>query len=186
MMPSKSDRRSNVATSRPNAENSPHDAIHWGREEWERRHGPDGALSMETVSALVRVREILVDFMEQQLAPLEMSFVEYDILSVIEVTGGATPLGRIKETSRRYFNHQTSVTNIVSRLTARNFVSLQRDDEDARVTRVHLTRLGATRLRKAHETLAKLEFGLAGLRTSDKGALNDLLYRIRVEHDDVE
>jgi DNA-binding MarR family transcriptional regulator len=139
---------------------------------------------METVSSLVRVRELLVEFMEQHLAALDMNFVEYDILSVVEVAG-APPLGRIKETSRRYFSHQTSVTNIVSRLEARGFVSLRRDDGDARVTRVHLTRLGSTRLRKAHDALASHEFGLAGLTNGEKTALNDLLYRIRFEHGDV-
>ena len=138
---------------------------------------------METVRALVRAREVLVEFMEQHLASVEMNFVEYDVLSVIEI-GGATPLGRIKETSRRYFSHQTSVTNIVSRLERRGDVSLQRDDEDV-VTLVHLTRRGATRLRKAHETLAAVEFGLAGLRDADKRSLNALLYRIRAEHGDV-
>jgi DNA-binding MarR family transcriptional regulator len=138
---------------------------------------------METVSSLVRVREVLVEFMEQHLASVEMNFVEYDILCVIEVSD-TPPLGRIKETSRRYFNHQTSVTNIVSRLEKRGYVALRRDDDDGRMTRVHLTRLGTTRLRKAHAMLASLEFGLAGLSDDDKRALNGLLFKIRVGHGD--
>jgi DNA-binding MarR family transcriptional regulator len=167
----------------PDADDVAFDVIHWGREQWEMRHGHDGAFSMETVSSLVRVRELIVDFMEQQLASVDMNFAEYDILCVIEVSG-SPPLGRIKETSRRYFSHQTSVTNIVSRLAKRGYLSLRRDDADGRMTRVDLTRLGSTRLRKAHTMLASMEFGLAGFSDDDKRALNDLLFKIRANHGD--
>jgi len=160
------------------------DSIRCGREHWEEKYGLAAGSSMETVSSIVRVREILVEFMDGHLAGADMSFGEYDLLNVIEV-GGSMPLGKIRENARRFFSHQTSVTNVVSRLADRGLVSLSRDPADGRVTLAQLTRLGTRRLKKAHELLAAEEFGLAGLDETEKADLTALLLKVRVSHDDL-
>ena len=141
---------------------------------------------MEAVSSLVRVREILVNYMDRYLLEIGMSFGEYDVLQVIADYGnGSLALGKIAPKVRRFFNHQTSMTNVVSRLVDRGLLTVRRDPDDKRVTLAELTPLGKRRLKKAHETLAGLRFGLDGLSRQEQMDLNALLYQIRLAHGDV-
>ncbi|HEV3354693.1 MAG TPA: MarR family transcriptional regulator [Acidimicrobiales bacterium] len=162
------------------------DPIAAGRQRWERKYGKGAADAMEAVSSLVRVREILVHFMDEQLAEADMSFGDYDVLQVISDYGkGSLPLGKIASKARRFFNHQTSMTNVVSRLVDRGLLTMRQDPDDKRVTLAELTPLGKRRLKKAHESLAAVQFGLGQLAKPDQRALNDLLHQVRVFHDDV-
>ena len=141
---------------------------------------------MEAVSSLVRVREILVSFMDQHLADAGMSFGEYDVLQVIADYGdGSLALGKIAPKARRFFNHQTSMTNIVSRLAERGLLTMRQDPSDKRATLAELTPTGKRRLKKAHQTLANAKFGLDGLSRAEQRALNALLYEVRLSHGDV-
>ena len=164
---------------------SPTDPIAAGRERWERKYGSQAADAMEAVSSLVRVREVLVNFMDQQLAEAGMSFGEYDVLQVIADYGnGSLALGKIAPKARRFFNHQTSMTNVVSRLVDRGLLRMRQDPTDKRVTLAELTPLGKRRLKKAHETLAGAQFGLEGLSKQEQRDLNALLYQVRLAHGD--
>ena len=162
------------------------DPIAAGRERWERKYGSSAADAMETVSSLVRVREILVNFMDQYLAEVDMSFAEYDVLQVIADYGnGSLALGKIAPKARRFFNHQTSMTNVVARLVDRGLLTTRQDQADKRVTLAELTPLGRRRLKKAHETLAGVQFGLEGLSRQEQRDLNALLYQVRLAHSDL-
>jgi len=142
---------------------------------------------METFSSLLRTREVLVDWMNEQLASLDMSWIDYDLLSVIEfIGGGQMPLGKIRFYVRRFIVHQTSITNVVARLSDRGIVTTHQDANDGRVTVVELTALGRRRLRRAHTILADDDFGLGGLSKSQQSTLIDLLQTIRGEHNDVQ
>jgi DNA-binding MarR family transcriptional regulator len=161
------------------------DTIRWGRERWEVKFGLDAATAMETVSSIVRVREILIEFMDGYLSEAGMNFGEYDILNVIDVVGGGSmPLGKIGLNARRFFTHQTSVTNVVSRLVDRGLVATRRDISDGRVTIAEVTPVGRRKLKKAHAILSEVQFGLDGLSEADMVKLNDLLFKVRVAHDD--
>jgi DNA-binding MarR family transcriptional regulator len=162
------------------------DPIAAGRERWERKYGSGAADAMEAVSSLVRVREVLVNFMDEQLSEAGMSFGEYDVLQVIADYGnGSLALGKIAPKARRFFNHQTSMTNVVSRLVDRGLLTTRQDPGDKRVTLAELTALGKRRLKKAHETLARHQFGLDGLGRQEQRDLNALLYQVRLAHDDI-
>ena len=87
---------------------------------------------------------------------------------------------------RRFIIHQTSITNVVARLTDRGIVTTSPDANDGRVTVVELTALGRRRLRRAHTILADDDFGLGGLSKSQQRTLIDLLQTIRGEHNDVQ
>jgi DNA-binding MarR family transcriptional regulator len=162
------------------------DPIAAGRERWEQKYGTGAADAMQAVSSLVRVREILVNFMDDHLSEVGMSFGEYDVLQVIADYGnGSLALGKIAPRARRFFNHQTSMTNVVSRLVDRGLLTMRQDPGDKRVTLAELTPLGKRRLKKAHETLAGLQFGLEGLSRQEQRDLNALLYRVRLAHGDL-
>ena len=162
------------------------DPIAAGRERWERKYGGNAADAMEAVSSLVRVREILVAYMDQYLNDASMSFGEYDVLQVIADYGsGSLALGKIAPKARRFFNHQTSMTNVVSRLVDRGLLTLRQDLGDKRVTLAELTPTGKRCLTKANETLASVQFGLDALSRNQQKALNALLYQARQAHGDI-
>ena len=161
------------------------DRISLGRRSWEARYGVSGGAAMETISNIVRVREIIVNFMESYLAELDLNFLEYDVLSVIaESDIGGMPLSQIGKGARKYFGHQTSITNVVTRLEERNLVTVKPDVDDRRVTRVALSRSGTSRLRKANQLLADVDFGVGELSKAELETVSALLFRVRAEHGD--
>jgi DNA-binding MarR family transcriptional regulator len=156
-----------------------------GRDRWAAEYGTEHAVSMETVSSITRTREVLVDFMESRLLKHDMNFVEYDVMSIIELIGcGSVPLGKIRYYARRHFSHQTSVTNIVNRLAKKGFIELVVDTADRRVTFAQLTAVGRRRVRAAHLALADADFGLDGLSEKEQRQLNHLLFKVRALHGD--
>ena len=162
------------------------DSIRWGRDQWQSRYGDEHAQSMEACSSLLRTREVLAEWMNQRLEKLELSWIDYDLLSVVEVIGGGSmALGKIRLYVRRFIIHQTSITNVVARLTERGIVTTNPDSSDGRVTMVELTALGRRRLRRAQTILAEEDFGLAALSKTEQQTLIDLLYAIRLDHNDV-
>lgn len=168
------------------SQHSDRDSIRWGRDQWEAKYGREHATAMEASSALLRTREVVTGFMDDRLAKVDLSWVDYDLLSVIEfIGGGAMALGKIRHFVRRFIIHQTSVTNVVARMADRGIVEMKPDDKDRRVTLVGLTPLGRRRLRRAHTLLAEEDFGLAGLTPAQQRTLTDLLYAIRLNHNDV-
>ena len=161
------------------------DAIAVGRDRWEHKYGTAGATAMEAVSNLVRVHEIIVNFIDKYLADCDMTFGEYDVLAVIGDLGReGMPLGKIGQKARQFFNHQTSITNVVSRIADRGLVTMHQDPHDGRVTLVTLTPTGVRRLRKANQVLAGLNFGLGGLSETEQRQLTALLFEVRVAHGD--
>jgi DNA-binding MarR family transcriptional regulator len=164
---------------------TPLDSIAVGRDLWEHKYGTTGATAMEAVSNLVRVHEIIVNFMDKYLADCDMTFGEYDVLAVIGDLGReGMPLGKIGQKARQFFNHQTSITNVVSRLADRGLVTMHQDHNDGRVTLVTLTPTGVRRLRKANQVMAGLNFGLDGLSETEQRQLTALLFKVRVAHGD--
>jgi DNA-binding MarR family transcriptional regulator len=163
-----------------------HDSIRWGRDQWAAKYGQQHATAMEAFSSLLRTREVLVDSIDRQLAKLDLSWIDYDLLSVIDIIGGgAMALGKIRFYVRRFILHQTSITNVVGRLTDRGIVTTKPDEEDGRVTLVELTPLGRRRLRRAHTILAQNEFSLHALSEKQQRSLIELLYAVRLSNDDV-
>jgi DNA-binding MarR family transcriptional regulator len=161
------------------------DRIAIGRRSWEARYGAAAGPAMEAISNIIRVREIVVNFMEDYLAELELNFLEYDVLSVIaEADMGGLPLSQIRRGARKYFGHQTSITNVVTRLGEYGLVTIKPDSKDRRVTRVALSRSGTNRLRKANEMLADVDFGLGALTRAELESVSALLFKVRAEHGD--
>jgi DNA-binding MarR family transcriptional regulator len=170
----------------PTSEGPQEDSIRWGRDQWEAKYGHEHASAMEVFSALLRTREVLTEWMNQRLEKLDLTWIDYDLLSVVEfIGGGAMALGKIRFFVRRFIIHQTSITNVVARLVERGIVTTNPDANDGRVTMVQLTALGRRRLRRAHTILAEEDFGLGSLSKSQQTALIELLYTIRLDHDDV-
>ena len=163
------------------------DEIDIGRRQWKARYGAGAAATMEAVSNLVRVREIVVRSMEDCLAAIDLNHVEFDLLTVIAAAADArgVPLGRIGPRAQKYFGHQTSITNVVIRLADRGFVEMQRDSHDHRVTRVLLTRRGANRLREANDVLTAERFGIGALTSRELAELTRLMTKIRASHGDI-
>ena len=163
------------------------DEITAGRRHWRARYGANAATAMEAVSNLVRVRELVVHDMEECLAELDMSHLEYDVLTVIAAAGKpGVRLGQIGRRAQKFFGHQTSITNVVLRLAGRGFVDMDRDPGDQRATRVRLTRTGSQRLRAANDALTDARFGIGALTAAELKQLTGLMTKVRAAHRDLE
>jgi MarR family transcriptional regulator, organic hydroperoxide resistance regulator len=74
---------------------------------------------------------------------------------------------------------QATLTNILNRMEASGLVTRQRDSEDARCSRIHLTEEGREKLKQAiHQTLVKEEIAFEGFTQEEKVQLNDYFKRI--------
>ena len=164
----------------------PTDAVAAGRSLWVEQFGyTDAGASMEMASQLVRVREILVHSYDRLLKEIDLTFIDYDILSVVGSSENEEiPLSRIGPLGLRLFNHQTSITNVVSRLAKRRFVKLRPDADDGRVTIVGLTKAGRGRLAEANSRLARVSFGVGTLNRTELSDLVALLVTVRRAHQD--
>jgi DNA-binding MarR family transcriptional regulator len=164
------------------------DEIAAGRRQWEDRYGARAAATMEAVSNLVRVRELVVHAMEDCLSEIGLNHVEFDILTVIAAADVHTGirLGRIGPRAQKYFGHQTSITNVVTRMAQRGLLRTERDPEDHRATRVTLTRVGAETLRRANDALTGAEFGIGVLTRAELAELTRLMTKIRTAHGDAD
>ena len=134
----------------------------------------------------MRVRELVVRDMEGCLAGLEMNHLEYDVLTVVAAgEPDGVRLGQIGRRAQKYFGHQTSITNVVTRLADRGYVATRRDQVDQRATRVALTRVGWNRLRKANDALTEARFGIGVLTTAELAQLTQLMMKVREAHGDL-
>jgi DNA-binding MarR family transcriptional regulator len=163
------------------------DEIAVGRRYWRHRYGAAAASAMEAVSNLVRVRELAVHHMDECLAELELKHQEYDVMTVVAAGGrGGVRLGRIGRRAQKFFGHQTSVTNVVVRLTERGLVLTERDPDDQRATLVRLTPAGQDHLQRANDALTNSRFGIGALTTRELTQLTELLHKVRVAYGDVD
>ena len=148
---------------------APADVVALGRKRWEKSGDAAVGPALEAAGNIVRTREIFVRYADEILAATGLTFGDYDILASVSVQADGIGLSRIRQLARRYFNHQTSITNIVSRLTESGFLDTFPDPNDGRVTLVSLTRTGTRRLGKAHQSLSEAQFGFSTLSVRERG-----------------
>jgi len=137
---------------------------------------------MAVVTSIMRAQQIIQVRVDEMLAPFGLTFARFELLRLLAFSrAGALPLGKA---GARLQVHQTSITNVVTRLDERGLVTVKPDVNDRRVTRVSLSRSGTSRLRKANQLLAEVDFGVGELDKSELETISALLFRVRAEHGD--
>jgi DNA-binding MarR family transcriptional regulator len=166
----------------PNRPDLAVDPIEEVRRQWRRR---DWAAADEVlaVGSVMRVQQILLKRLEDQLKPYGLTFARYEALLLLLFSQqGALPLGKMGE---RLLVHSTSVTSTVDRLERQGYVRRVRPPEDRRVVLAEITSLGRKVALEATEALSADRFGLPGWSETDLDVLSRQLGRIRRENADI-
>ena len=163
----------------------PFDPIAEARRQWERRWGPEPGPSMEAVTAVMRVGQILLAGLNDLLRPLGLTFPRYEALMLLSFSSrGSLPLGKIGE---RLQVHRTSVTGLVDRLEAQGLARRVAHESDRRTTLAEITPEGRRLAAEATAVLNAARFTFpAASGDSELEQLAGLLREIRAAAGDFQ
>ena len=87
---------------------------------------------MSAVTSIMRVQQILLARLNDELKPFDLTFPRYEALMLLYYSRrGALPLGKMGD---RLQVHRTSVTNIIDGLERSGFVRREPHERDRRTT----------------------------------------------------
>ena len=97
------------------------DPIAEARRNWSAHWGDEPVPSMSAVTSIMRVQQILLARLNDELKPFDLTFPRYEALMLLYYSRrGALPLGKMGD---RLQVHRTSVTNIIDGLERSGFVT---------------------------------------------------------------
>ena len=159
------------------------DPIDEAHRQW-RSHGWEQAADgMATVTALVRVHQILMQRIDAVLRPYDLTFARYEILTLLSFTSrGSMPMSRMGTLLQV---HPTSVTSAVDRLQAQALVMRVPHPTDRRAVLATITPAGRRRVQEATEALNREVFEQPGLAPDRVAELRDILREMRLNAGDI-
>lgn len=158
----------------------PFDPIEEAARQWALRWEAVG--EMRAVTSLMRVQQLVLGELDEILKPHGLSFARYEALVLLTFSRrGALPLGKMGE---RLQVHPTSVTSIIDRLEASEFVVRRPHPSDGRAVLAEITEAGRAVVEAATADLTAARFGLRALDTESLEQLFALLRPVRQAADD--
>ncbi|MDO5097241.1 MAG: MarR family transcriptional regulator [Corynebacterium sp.] len=155
---------------------SPIDSIAEAKRNWQAHGWEEAAPGMATVTAAIRVAQLLRHRAEEILDPFGISFSRYELLALLMFSRtGALPMSKA---STRLNVPPASVTHTVSRLEKEGLVRRIPDPNDGRGTLVSITDQGITLVNAATPELNKF-FTDFGLDAADRDQLFALCNTLR-------
>ncbi len=132
---------------------------------------------MMAVTSVMRVQQIWLARLNEELARFELTFARYEALMLLYLSRrGSLPLGKI---GARLQVHPTSVTNLIDGLERAGYAERVPHPEDRRATLAAITEEGRKTAEAATEALNTMRFGTDPLRASELRLLTRLLERVR-------
>lgn len=160
----------------------PFDPIGEARQHWVDRGWTDAATGMAAVTSVMRVQQILLGRIDEQLRDFDLTFARYEVLMLLSFSReGALPLRVI---GSRLQVHPTSVTSAVDRLEAQQYVCRKPHPTDRRTKLATLTSSGRDVAAAATERLNATVFADVGLPEAKLEQLIDVLRDVRVHAGD--
>lgn len=161
----------------------PRDPISEAHEQW-RRHGwEDAADGMAMVTSLVRAHRLLMDRIDAELRPLDLTFARFEVLRLLSfVRSGSMSMTRLGTLLQV---HPTSVTSAVDRLVRQGYVERLRREDDRRVVLAALTDQGRDVVEDATAALNGAVFERPGLAADSVLQLTRLLRDLRDDAGDL-
>jgi len=157
------------------------DPIAEARRNWDEHWGPDPVPSMSAVTSIMRVQQILLARLNEELKAFDLTFPRYEALMLLYYSRrGSLPLGKMGD---RLQVHRTSVTNIIDGLERSGYVRREPHERDRRTTLATITTRGREVAGAATEALNELRFGTAPLERAELDAITDVLERLRADAD---
>jgi DNA-binding MarR family transcriptional regulator len=152
------------------------DAVEFAVRQWEQA-GLPGADSLELMSSLTRVHQLMTSRMEDVLDRFDLNQSRYLLLMSLAVApGGAYRMGTLRWL---LMVHHTTVTTLVDRLAGRGLVRRAPDTTDRRSTLIVITPAGRELAERASHVVGEANFGLPALDADRRGRLVELLLEVR-------
>lgn len=156
----------------------PFDPIAEAGRHWRQRWGDASAPSMEAVTSIMRVQQILLARLNATLRPFELTFPRYEALMLLFLSRhGALPLGKM---GHRLQVHRTSVTNLVDGLEKTGLAARSPHPTDRRTTLATITEKGREVAESATRTLNAEEFDVAQLSKDELEMITGILEQLRI------
>ncbi|MFI5954547.1 MarR family winged helix-turn-helix transcriptional regulator [Cryptosporangium sp. NPDC051539] len=158
----------------------PFDPVEEAARKWSARW--DDADSMAVATSIMRVQQLLLGRIEAALRPLNLTFARYEALVLLCFSrNGSLPMSKM---GQRLMVHPTSITNIVDRLQAQEFIRREPHPTDRRTTLVAITESGRAVTERATQALVEVRFALDALDPDQMKSLYDLLRDVRLHAGD--
>jgi DNA-binding MarR family transcriptional regulator len=153
------------------------DPIAEARRQWQEHGWIDAADGMATVTSIIRAQQVLLQRVEEHLAPFGLSFARFELLRLLAFTRhGELPLGKI---GARLQVHPTSITSAVDRLEKQGLVERHPHPTDGRTTLAVITDAGRDVVERATKVLNDEVFAVIGLTERESSQLYKLLEKLR-------
>lgn len=164
-----------MADKRPEKRPLAFDPVAEAKRQWDLRWSAGEVMAAAT--SIMRAQQIVVARVSEALRPFDLTFARYEALVLLLFSRqGSLPMGKMGE---RLMVHPTSVTNIVDRLEAQEFVKRVPHPTDRRTILVEITAEGRDVAEAATEAVEAASFGLDTLSDGDVKRLTDVLRRLR-------
>jgi DNA-binding MarR family transcriptional regulator len=158
----------------------PFDPVEEAARKWSARWAD--ADTMAVLTSVMRVQQLVLGRIEAALRPLHLTFARYEALVLLCFSrNGSLPMNKM---GQRLMVHPTSVTNIVDRLQAQQFIRREPHPTDRRTTLVAITDAGREVTERGTEALIGVRFALDALEPEQLKSLYDLLRQVRVHAGD--
>jgi DNA-binding MarR family transcriptional regulator len=153
------------------------DPIAEARRQWQEHGWIDAADGMATVTSIIRAQQVLLQRVEEHLAPFGLSFARFELLRLLAFTRhGELPLGKL---GARLQVHPTSITSAVDRLEKQGLVERHPHPTDGRTTLAVITDPGRDIVERATKVLNDEVFAAIGLTERESSQLYKLLEKLR-------
>jgi DNA-binding MarR family transcriptional regulator len=153
------------------------DPIAEARRQWQEHGWIDAADGMATVTSVIRAQQVLLQRVEEHLAPFGLSFARFELLRLLAFTRhGELPLGKL---GARLQVHPTSITSAVDRLEKQGLVERHPHPTDGRTTLAVITDAGRDVVERATKVLNDEVFAAIGLTERESSQLYKLLEKLR-------
>jgi DNA-binding MarR family transcriptional regulator len=146
---------------------------------WNTHWGSDPVASMRAVTSIMRVQQILLARLNDELKRFDLTFPRYEALMLLYYSRRGS-LGKMGD---RLQVHRTSVTNIIDGLERSGFVRREPHERDRRTTLATITTRGREVAVETTAILNGLHFGTEPLGVSDLDAVTAILERLRADAD---
>lgn len=154
------------------------DPIDEAGRQWGKHWGAATVAPMAAVTSIMRVQQILLARLNEELQPFGLTFSRYEALMLLYYSrAGSLPLGKM---GARLQVHRTSVTNLVDGLEGMGLARRTPHPTDRRTTLATITDEGRRVAEASTKALNEQAFGIAPLGRRDLEALTDVLRRLRI------
>ena len=129
----------------------------------------------KAVAHLLFTSKVLLSKIGEALAPLDLTFQQFNILSIIEgQKGGDACVNTVKE---RMFDRNSNVSRLLNKMVKKEWLVKKRCDQDQRVVYLHITDEGKKMRKQGHKIMDGILKSFYVLDNKESQNLDNLLHQ---------